>query len=651
MRTLAAILLFACAVAPAFGQSREFSGGLGRTRTSPPTDQVIVKWRQDALPATAAKSSAAIEKLGSRAGMRLQRKRQIALDTDVLQLDHALDANELSTVLAQMAADPQVEFAVADQHRWAHALPTDPLVGEQWYFLGNEAAATHADRAWDITPGSNATVVAVLDTGVRFEHPDLGRFDQGGKLLAGFDFVSQVAIANDGDGVDSDPADPGDWIDATDKQQPAFSSSNCEQHDSSWHGTRVSSLIAALTNNALGMAGTGWDTLILPVRVLGKCGGTDSDIIAGMRWAAGIAVPGAPLNTNPAQIINLSLGGTGACSPAYQAAISEITASGVLVVASVGNEGGPVGVPANCAGVLSVTGLRHAGTKVGFSNLGPGVSISAPAGNCVNLVITNDTPCLFSIIAATNTGTTTPGASSYTDRVLHLNFGTSFSAPLVAGAAALVHSVNSQLSPAQYITVLRESATAFPTTSTTTTNVCHVPTGSADLQNTECICTTQTCGAGMLNTHAAVLAAQRPFAVAQAPSTIAAGTDVTIDARSSFASNNRTIISYQWSAVGVTGVTPAFVDPAQAFTTLQVSGASAFTLRLTVTDDQGAQDTADVVMATPPDPPPTPVQPARSGGGGGGSLGWLMLAVLMLAFAGRNSLLVRRNSLQRQEPG
>ena len=153
---------------------------------------------------------------------------------------------------------------------------------------------------------------------------------------------------------------------------------------SSWHGTRVSSLIAALTNNAEGVAGTGWNTLILPVRVLGKCGGTDSDIIAGMRWAAGIPVPGAPINPTPARILNLSLGGSGACSAAYQAAVNEITARGVLVVVSVGNEGGAVASPANCAGVLGVAGIRHAGTKVGFSNLGPGTGIGAPGGNCVN---------------------------------------------------------------------------------------------------------------------------------------------------------------------------------------------------------------------------------------------------------------------------
>jgi serine protease len=298
----------------------------------------------------------------------------------------------------------------------------------------------------------------------------------------------------------------------------------------------------------------------------------------------------------------------------------------------VGNDGSDVAAPANCSGVLGVTGIRHAGTKVGFSNLGPGAGIGAPGGNCVNTTITPATPCVFSITAAVNTGTTTPGASGYTDHVQNFNVGTSFSAPLVAGAAALMHSLNSQLTPAQSIALLKEAAAPFPTSSTTTTTICHVPSG--DLQQEECICTTATCGAGMLNTQAAVLAARRPFAIVDAPATIDTATAISIDARDSFASNGRTITSFQWTALGVTGATPTFGDAAQALTTMQVADASTFTLRVTVTDDQGSQDTADVAVATVTPPPPTSLPPAippssgGGGGGGGGSPGWLLLALL-----------------------
>jgi serine protease len=635
---VAAALLFLCLALPAFGQSREHNGERRTSATQAFTNQIIVKWRDGAASTVGEKNSSRLQKLGSSAGMQLQRKHQIGTGTDVLQMERVLDANELSALLARIAADPDVEYAVADQYRWPHALPADPLFNEQWYFQNVQPSATRAEQAWDVTVGSSTTIVAVLDTGVRFEHPDLLRVAQAGKLLDGFDFVSNSPFANDGDSRDNNPADPGDWVSATDMQQAPFNIPACELADSSWHGTRTSSLIAALTNNAQGLAGSGWNTLVLPVRVLGKCGGTDSDIIAGMRWAAGINVPGVPTNTRPAQIINLSLGGSGACSAAYQSAVNEITARGVLLVASVGNEGGAVASPANCTGVLGVTGLRHAGTKVGFSNLGPGSTIGAPGGNCVN---SQGMACLFFIEAATNTGTTVPATDTYTTAVDAVpNVGTSFSAPIVAGAAALMHSLNARLAPAEYITLLSETASPFPTTSATTTTVCHVPAG--DLQPVECICTTQTCGAGMLNTQAAVLAAQRPFAIAQAPNTITTGTDIAISGSNSFASNGRTVTGYQWTAIGVTGAAPAFVAPTQAATTFQVSGASAFTLRLTVTDDQGAQDTTDVAMATavapPPPPPPPPPPSGGGGGGGGGDIGGLMLAVLLL--------LARRKSLR-----
>lgn len=621
---IAALALFMLIAATAFGQSREDNGNVRRSHAQPPTDQIIVKWRDGAATA-----GTRMQKLGASSGMRLQHKQQLAADTEVLQLDRARSSEEMSAVLERLGADPDVEYAVADERRWVHAVPGDPLFTDQWYFQSTQVSATHAQQAWDVTVGSNTTVVAVVDTGVRFEHPDLLRLSQAGKLLDGFDFVSQTPFANDGDGRDTDASDPGDFVTAADKTQAAFTT--CDESNSSWHGTRVSSLIAALTNNAEGIAGTGWNTLILPVRVLGKCGGTDSDIIAGMRWAAGITVPGAPVNPTPAQVINLSLGGTGACSAAYQSAVNEILARGVLIVASVGNDGSDVAAPANCPGVLGVTGIRHAGTKVGFSNLGPGAGIGAPGGNCVNTTITPSTPCLFSITAAVNAGTTTPGASAYTDQVQNFNVGTSFSAPLVAGAAALMHSLNSRLTPAQSIALLSQSAAPFPTTSTTTSTVCHVPVG--DLQQEECICTTATCGAGMLNTQGAVLAAQRPFAIAEAPTTINTGTAVNIDARDSFASNGRTITSFQWTVLGVTGATPTFGDATQALTTMQAADASTFTLRLTVTDDQGSQDTAEIAVATvtpPPTPPPStpPSSSGGGGGGGGGGLDWLMLALL-----------------------
>ena len=273
-------------------------GSVAFAQAQPPTNQIIVKWR-DGSPATAAAVGTRVQKLGSSSGMRLQRKHQIGIETEVLQLDRALDEGDMNALLERMAADPNIEYAVADGHRWPHALPGDPLFADQWYFQSTQPAATRAEQAWDVTVGSNTTVVAVIDTGVRFEHPDLLRFVTGRQAAGRLRFrFPDAPFANDGDSRDADASDPGDWVTAAEQdagaiQHPGVRSlSGNGDVPSSWHGTRVSSLIAALTNNAEGVAGTGWNTLILPVRVLGKCGGTDSDIIAGMRWAAGIPVPG-----------------------------------------------------------------------------------------------------------------------------------------------------------------------------------------------------------------------------------------------------------------------------------------------------------------------------------------------------------------------
>ena len=260
-----------------------------------------------------------------------------------------------------------------------------PEVG-QWYLrapAGELQSAVNAEAAWDLATGSAGVVVAVIDTGVLADHLDLA-----GQVLPGYDMVSDVPSANDGNGRDADASDPGDWITAAEDSAPNGDFHNCGVDSSSWHGTKIAGIIGAAANNGLGMAGTAWGVKILPVRVLGKCGGYDSDIQAGMRWAAGLNVPGVPANPNPARIVNLSLGGSGDCnaSTGYPAVIAELQAAGTAVVAAAGNSAGhAVELPANCPGVIAVAGLRHVGSKVGFSDLGAAIAISAPAGNCVNI--------------------------------------------------------------------------------------------------------------------------------------------------------------------------------------------------------------------------------------------------------------------------
>lgn len=641
MKTPVAVVLSVCLAVPAFGQSREYQGP-PRSPAPAATDQIIVQWRSGAKTALSAPAAQRAGKLSTRSGIGIEFKRRSTATTEVFKLERAMSGGELQAVLERLNADPDVAFAVADKRRQIQQIPSDPLVVDQWYFLSAQPAATRTDQAWDITTGSNATVVAVIDSGVRYDHPDLA-----GKLLPGYDFVSNALVANDGDGRDNDASDPGDWIDTADRANATFAS--CSTTSSSWHGTRVSGLIGASSNDGVGLAGAGWSTRILPVRVLGKCGGFDSDIIDGMRWAAGLTVDGVPANPTPAKIINTSLGGDDDCNAAYQSAVDEITAQGSLIVASVGNDGIPVSTPANCSNVLGVSGIRHVGTKIGFSNLGAGADIGAPGGNCVNSPPFSDSaPCIYAMQVAIDLGSTAPASPGYTDKVTRPNVGTSFAAPLVSGAAALMHSVNPQLTPSQFTTLLQESATPFPTSSTTTTAICRVPTSF--VQDAECICTTVTCGAGMLNTVSAVNAALKPFGIVQATATIDPNVSVNIGGSASFGAPGRSIAAYQWSILNVTGATPTLADAAAASTTLQVSGNSRFTLRLRVTDDAGATDDTDFAMvtSTAPEPQTPPASTPIGTGGGGGSFDWwlLLLGLLPLALPGP-----RRRKASPSSPG
>ena len=489
-----------------------------------PDGRVIVTFRPGAkslaaLPATGAEATARARAgvLAKRTGIALKSGAAIAERTQVVKA-----AGIASDVLARrLAADADVLYAVPDRRVRVHAIPNDPLYAAatrpegpasgQWYLRapeGDVVSSIDAARAWDVTTGSPGVIVAVLDTGVRFEHPDLRTVESGGNLLPGYDMVSDAGTANDGTGRDADASDPGDWVSQADLD-PGGALPGCddEPRDSSWHGTKVAGVIAALTDNGIGMASVGRNVRLLPVRVLGKCGGFDSDVIAGMRWAAGLVVPGVPANPTPARVINLSLGGEGSCSIAYRNAVNEIAATGAVVVASAGNAAGhAVGPPANCDGVIGVAALRHVGTKVGFSSLGREVALAAPGGNCVN--VEAGSPCLYPILTTSNDGATVPGGPTYTDS-FRITVGTSFAAPLAAGTAALMLSVRPALAAAQVRSFLQGTTRPFAAAAAPVP-VCTAPRfdGSGEpIDQLECRCTTSTCGAGMLDAGAAVRAA------------------------------------------------------------------------------------------------------------------------------------------------
>lgn len=560
----------------------------------------------------------------------------------------------LPEVLAErLQGEAGVLFATPNRRKQARSMPNDPLFSSQWVLQNGQTASISAVSAWEATTGSDGITVAILDTGVRLEHEDLTD-----RFLSGYDFVSDPRASADGGGRDADASDPGDFLTAVDLQDPYFAGCGGGlggnlPTDSSWHGTRVSGVVAATGNNSRGLAGVSWAARLLPVRVLGKCGGFDVDIIAGMRWAGGLPVPGVPANPNPARIINMSLGGAGQCSPAYAATIAELRAKGVLVVASAGNDTASVEEPGNCPGVFTVSGLRHDGTKVGFSSFGPEVDVAAPAGNCVNVGLGE--PCLFQIVTATNLGATTPGPDGYSD-AFNPTIGTSFAAPLASGVAALMLSLHPELEPDALSARLRESARPFP--------------ASPDLpfcpefvmSSGQCNCTTGFCGAGMLDAGGAVALARAPQALAEA------GRDLTgqwlLDAGRSTASAGRRVVAWQWAHVDGPAVAQ-FTNPTGAATPMIAVLPGQYTVSLTVTDDLGLRDSVLFQVETnefvsPPEvqPPPQP-EPGegvkRSRGGGGGAMEALtLLALLALAVASaylpRRVAPVRKSNAKRQPP-
>jgi len=588
------------------------------------TQQLIIKLRAGTAAAgsPAARPGDATERvaaLASRSGVRLVRHRPITALIHAMHIETRAGESAEAT-LARLRADPDVEYAVTDERRYIHAAPSDPLYAQQWYLQTAAATPSAVDAldAWSTATGSATLVIADIDTGVRPDHPDLMS-----RLLPGYCFISDPFVANGGACPGPSSADPGDWIASADISNHPSECSQATAMPSSWHGTRVAGILGALTNNGVGVAGLTWGSPILPVRALGKCGGLDSDIIAAMLWAGGIAVSGAPGNPNPARIINMSLGGTGACPSSYIEAIGQLTALGVLVVVSAGNEGGPVDAPANCPGVAAVAGLRQAGTKVGYSSLGPEVALGAPAGNCGDSFTTAESACVYSMTTTTNLSATspaTPDANDYTGlyycdattgsfsgcsigagQYRDYNIGTSFSAPVVSGIAALMSSVNSNLNSCQMISRLKEGALPYPQTSLDATGaqpqMCHVPAGASDVQQSECICTRddQTCGAGMANAPGALTAALRPIAAVALPGSVTAGQSVTLDGSGSGAANGHSVSGYQWSPVSG-GLTLGITGAATSRATVTAPACGVATVSLTVTDDAGHADTANVVI-------------------------------------------------------
>ncbi|MBP5936180.1 S8 family serine peptidase [Streptomyces sp. LBUM 1476] len=362
------------------------------------------------------------------------------LGTGAALVDLGADASkaDVAGVVAQYKADPSVAYVVPDRLNRPQADPNDTEYAKQWD-LFETTAGMNVPAAWNTTTGTGVTV-AVIDTGY-VAHSDLAA-----NIVGGYDFIADTAVSVDGNGRDNNPADPGDWYNANE------CGSGIPASTSSWHGTHVAGTIAAVTNNGKGIAGIAHGAKISPVRVLGKCGGYDSDIIDAITWASGGTVSGVPANTNVAKVINMSLGGDGACSTATQNAITGAVNRGTTVVVAAGNESDNVANhnPGNCNNVISVAATNRAGAKASYSNFGALVDISAPGGE-------TRTATANGILSTLNSGTKTASTENYA-----YYQGTSMATPHVAGLAALLKSANPALTPAQIESAIKTNARPLP---------------------------------------------------------------------------------------------------------------------------------------------------------------------------------------------
>lgn len=425
-----------------------------------PTDQLIIRYKASALApgADGVTGPTQMQRLSDAAGTHLTYLRAMSGGAHVLRLEHRTSLVEAQAMADRLSHLPEVAYAAPDAIMVHTIAPNDPMYGSQWHYFAPAANyyGINAPAAWDVTTGSTGVVVAVVDTGIT-NHADLA-----GRTVSGYDFIGDVQIANDGNGRDNDPSDPGDWITVW-EAGPGSYFYGCTVSDSSWHGTHTAGTIGASGNNGLGVAGINWISKILPVRVLGKCGGYTSDIVDGMRWAAGLTVAGVPNNSNPAKVINISLGGSGACDATWQGAVNAIVAAGATIVVAAGNDNTNAStfVPGNCNGVITVAATNRNGSRAGYSNYGSAVEVSAPGGYQTN---PNDPNGILSTL---NTGTQGPVADTYT-----YYQGTSMAAPHVAGVVSLLYSLNPSLTPAQVLTILQNTVTSFPTGSTCSTSIC-----------------------------------------------------------------------------------------------------------------------------------------------------------------------------------
>ncbi|KRG70155.1 S8 family peptidase [Pseudoxanthomonas dokdonensis] len=459
---LSAAIILAMAAAPAVAAGKQLPRqkvdpaiSLSRADSAQGASRFIVKYRDGDRASIASTLGNRLQQAASKAGvagngrsaLSVQPMRRLGTGADLVRVSRALDTVEAKRFMDQLRADPAVEYVQPDSMMQAYDfVPDDKYFQQLQWDFANSSVGINAPRAWDNSTGEGV-VVAVLDTGY-VDHQDLNA-----NIIPGYDFINDPVVAGDGDGRDADAHDVGDYTDT---------------RASSWHGTHVAGTVAAVTNNAVGVAGVAFNAKVQPVRVLGRGGGYTSDIADAITWASGGHVDGVPDNANPAEVINLSLGGQRRCSddPTTQAAIDGAIDRGVTVVVAAGNDNMDASnfSPASCVGVIAVGASGVDGARSYFSNYGAPLALSAPGGNATS----GDDPEDRWIWSLGNSGSTDPVASPAGDSLMGM-IGTSQASPHVAGVVALMQAAAVSagyppLTPVQVKNILRASATPFTVT-------------------------------------------------------------------------------------------------------------------------------------------------------------------------------------------